>query len=163
MRGLIAVVSCLLLASCSAPKTREEMLSTASSTVRVCSSQLTPAESVSRLREGWESCFVRPPSNDIGFAAGKVFISESSRIEIVEERQGDATVLIARISARERSSATPLTNTIVLMADVRESSDCKSEVLVRATNRHWEKRSAQTQTWLAEPSARPQEAQCVSQ
>ena len=136
------------------------MLTSAKSLDRVCSAELSPTEAMQRLRSAWATCFVNPPGINVVPLGQTIVAHERSRVIVTTEQLGETGVLIARLAPPPRGIVTPLTNSVFLMADVRETRECRSEVVVRAANSHWEKRAAQTAAWLANPAVMPAEAAC---
>lgn len=136
---LVLIATCLLAVGCATPKSREEMLASVKTFERSCSPKVSTAEASRRLQSAWTSCFVASRGIDIVSTGHAV---ERARVIVTSEEIDGAKVLIARLaSPRFGSLPTPLSNSILLMADIRETSECRSEVVVRATKSHWEKRS----------------------
>lgn len=155
---LLAV--CLSIAGCAMPRSRDEMLASATGLNRVCSGEFSPAEATQRLRSAWATCFVNPPGVKVIPLGRTVVAHERSRVIITNEQLGAASIIIARLAPPPSGMMTPLSHSVFLMADIRETNECRSEVVVRAANSHWEKRARQTAAWLANPAAISAEAAC---
>jgi hypothetical protein len=159
--ALVFTAVCLFVTGCAVPKSREEMLASAKSVERVCSSELSPAEAVQRLKSAWAACFVAPRGVDVVPVGQTVVAHERSRVIVTSEQVGSTSVLIARLAPSPFGMLpTPLSNAVFLVADIQATNECRSEITVRASNSHWEKRSLQTPSWLANPSVMPKEAEC---
>lgn len=159
-RRLLWVGVCLSIVGCSTPKSRDEMLASDATVYKTCSTELAPPDAVQRLRAAWSGCFVASPGVNVLPLGQTVVASSKSRVIVTSDQVGATGVLIARLEPPPVGVFSPLSNSVFLMADIRETSECRSEVLVRAANSHWEKRAKQTGVWLANPEARPQEAGC---
>ncbi len=158
--SLLLLLACASTIGCAVPKSRDEMLASVKTFNRVCSSDFSPNEVAERLRSAWSACFVSPRSIGVMPVGKTVVVHENARVIVSNERIGETTVLMARLAPSPFGIATPLSNSVLLMADIRATSECRSEVVVRATNSHWEKRSAQTSSWMANPMVMPPEAAC---
>ena len=144
------------LAGCSVPKSRDEMLTSAASVHRTCSAEHSPADAAARLRAAWIGCFVTSPGINVVPLGQTVAVSPKSRVIVTSEQAGSTGVLIARLARPPVGVITPLSNSVLLMADIQATAECRSEVIVRAASSHWEKRAKQTTAWLTNPDARPQ-------
>ncbi|ABM96823.1 hypothetical protein Mpe_B0043 (plasmid) [Methylibium petroleiphilum PM1] len=155
-----SALACLALVGCALPQTRDEMLSAASSPVRVCSSELTTAGAAERLEAAWQRCFVSPRTMGVAQTGSGAVFYEQSRLVVFRDRVGDATVLSTRIARRPLDLPTPLNQALFLMADIRETPECKSEVVVRAAAENWQKVAGATEKWLSDPLQQVPEAGC---
>jgi len=153
------VITALALSACSIPKSRNEMLGSFPPHITVCSQNHSPREAVERLQQAWSTCFVRPPRMGIAQTGKFAVAYEQSRIRLELSKENSTDVLVARL-AESIGMPTPLSNSILLMADIQATSQCRSEISVRAATSHWEKRSRQTEIWLNDPTAMPAEAAC---
>lgn len=160
MQGKIAAMVCVVLAGCATPKTREEMLALPTEPVRVCAPALTPEQAVERLQAAWNQCFVRGPRMAISFVGANAVAYPEGGVVLTHERKDDTHVLSTRLPPSSWNRPSPLGNTLLLMAEVRQTGTCPAEVTVRASNDHWRKRARQTEAWLADPRQRSPEAGC---
>lgn len=79
---------------------------------------------------------------------------------VAREQLSGATVLTMRFVTRPLSLPTPFDKAHVLMADIRETPECKSEVVVRAADENWKKMADATDKWLSVPLKKVPEAGC---
>lgn len=160
MRIAFLTLLCALLLGCAAPKTRDEMLASSVSSTRVCSTELSPGDAVERLQIAWSRCFVSPRSIGIAIVGNTATAYENSRVALSREDVKETSVLVARIASRPLSIPNPLSHSMLLMADIRETKECRAEVVVRAANTHWQKRANETVKWLTDPLLQSPEAEC---
>ncbi len=160
MRNLwVASLIVSSLTACAVPKSRNEMLGAFPPHTTVCSQQYSPGEAALRLQRAWSTCFVRPAGIGIAQTGGVPVLYEQSRIKLDRSKEDSTEVLTARI-AEHVGMPSPLSNAILLLADFQPTSQCRTEIVVRAASTLWEKRAAQTEFWLKDPSIMPGEASC---
>jgi hypothetical protein len=158
---LLLITACLLITGCATHKSRDDMVSEVKIFERVCSSELSAEEAARRLQAAWTACFVTPSGVNIVPIGQTIAVYQRSRIIITSEQVDTTKVLIARLPPPGFGMPlNPMSNAIFLMADIRETNECRSEIVVRATNSYWEKRSTQTRAWLENPGIMPKEAEC---
>lgn len=156
---IILIVTVASLTACSIPKSRQEMLGSVTPITTVCSQNYSPADALQRLQTAWSTCFVRPPGIAIAQTGNLPVVYPQSRVKLEIAKEDSTTVLIARL-AEVTGMPTPLSNSVLLMADLQGTTQCRTEIVVRAATSHWEKRAKHTEHWLEAPTVMPAEAAC---
>jgi len=150
-RSPLLVLACVAVAGCAAPKqSRDEMLAANLVVTRVCSG-LSVAEAAERLKSAWQACFMKPPSINVIPLGTTTAVYTSSRLMVTEDSRGGMTTLFTLIAPQRFAPPSPFSRSILLMADLRETAECRAEVQVRPATDDWKAPADYTARWLQEP------------
>ena len=142
IRLLIAALACLGLVACAGgPRTRQEMLAATPDVTRVCS-DVDVKVATEHLRKIWATCYGRASQfNMAPSGTGGLVAYRTSELQVFELKTPEGSSLYVRLVNPPGNLPTPLSNAILLMADVQPSAQCRSEVVMRTTTSHWLERA----------------------
>ena len=147
LRTILVLLAAIGLSACgSIPMTIDGLRLQQQEIFTVCSHR-SVQEATAQLARAWSKCYVGPEVREVAVMVGRVPVmvpvgsAGTMRVDVQSVRDG-TTVFVTMPGGN-----------IPLMADIRTTANCPSEVVARGVQALWVSSAKNTETWLNNPEA----------